>query len=90
MRERNRIGEKGKYGRERSFRSFKFNIWIYSLDNCSVQAIQTGTKKARLIITDFQQNHWKRAEAVFSLPYGWITLVTKQILANRQPWLRVF
>lgn len=90
MRERKRIAEKGKYDRQRSFRYLKFNIWIYSLENWGVQAVQTGTRKARLIITDIQQNHWKGAEAVFTLPYAWITLVTKQIPANRQSCLGVF
>lgn len=90
MRARERIGEKGKCGGQRSFRYLKFNIWIYSLENGSVQAVQTGTRKARLIITDIQKNHWKGAEVASILPYAWVTLVTKQILANRQPCLGVF
>lgn len=47
-------------------------------------------KTNRLIVTDIHQNHWKGAEVVLTLPYAWVFLVTKQILANRQPSLGLF
>lgn len=56
----------------------------------SGQFMQELERTTRLIFTDIHQNHWKGAEAVFTLPYAWVSLVTKEILANRQPCLRVF